>query len=228
LNIGQLTVTSGQIGAIEGFQDAMLSGPLTVTGTSSIDRIALDAILPGASITVGGDLQTLDVLNSIDLSGSGTGITIGRDLNLLNVGGFITLSNDANIFIGRNLGLVSQPPKGTGTGSNVLSLNFTAVSSSIVTVTIPSVGAYIQGNVAIDPGSVFGIGGQIYNTMYVEGSVNGYSRLFEIFGSPTQVNPPFITSLAITNTTTTTEGEAPTPAGPAPDGYVTALQGVTP
>ena len=70
LNIGQLTVTSGQIGAIEGFQDAELSGPLTVAGTSPIDRIAFDAILPGASITTGGDVQTLDVLNNIDLSGS--------------------------------------------------------------------------------------------------------------------------------------------------------------
>ena len=57
LNIGQLTVTSGQIGAIEGFQDAELSGPLTVPGTASIDRIALDAILPGASITTGGDIS---------------------------------------------------------------------------------------------------------------------------------------------------------------------------
>src|SRR5262249_33580032 len=79
LNIGQLTVTSGQIGAIEGFQTAMLSGPLTVMGTTPINRIALDAILPGASITTGGDLQTLDVLNNIDLSGPGTGISIGRD-----------------------------------------------------------------------------------------------------------------------------------------------------
>ena len=32
-------------------------------------------------------MNTLDVLNGIDLSGAGTGIFIGRDLNLLNVGG---------------------------------------------------------------------------------------------------------------------------------------------
>ncbi len=125
LNIGQLTVTSGEIGDIEGFQDAELSGPLQITGSSAIDRIAFDAILPGASITTGGDLETLDVLNQIDLSGSGTGITVGRDLDLLNVGGAITLSNGANFQIDRDLGLVSQPPKGTGTGSNVLSLNYT-------------------------------------------------------------------------------------------------------
>ena len=156
LNIGQLTVTSGQIGDIEGFQDAELSGPLAVTGTTPIDRIALYSIVPGASITTGGDLQTLDVFNNIDLSGAGTGITIGRDLNLLNVGGIITLSNGANFIIGRNLGLIPQPPKGTGTGSNVLSLNYTNVTNCIVTVTIPSVGSFIQSNININPGSVFG------------------------------------------------------------------------
>jgi hypothetical protein len=226
LNIGQLTVTSGQIGAIEGFQVAELSGPLTVSGTSPVNRIAFDAIVPGGSITTGGDLQTLDVLNSIDLSGSGSFISIGRDLNLLNVGGFITLSNGANFILGRNLGLIAQPPKGTGTGSNVLSLNFTNVSNSIITVTIPSVGSFIQGNVNISPGSVFGIGGMIYNTMYVEGSVNGYSRLFQNYGTSAQVNPPFITSLAFT--TSGSNAPPPTPAGPAPAGYLTALQGVTP
>jgi hypothetical protein len=225
LNIGQLTVTSGQIGAIEGFQDAELSGPLQVVGTSSIDRIAFASIQPGASITTGGDLQTLDVSGNIDLSGSGTGITIGRDLNLLNVGGPITLSNGANFIIGRNLGLISQPPKGTGTGSNVLTLNFTSVANSIISVTIPSVGSFIQGNISISPGSVFGLGGVIYNTMYVEGSVQGYSRLFEEFGSPTQTNPPVLTQLP---TTSTTGGVPPTQSGPAPDGYLTALQGVSP
>lgn len=226
LNIGQLTVSSGAIGAIEGFQDAELSGPLTVPGSSSIDRIALDAILPGASITTGGDVQTLDVLNNIDLSGPGTGITIGRDLNLLNVGTGITLSDGANFIIDRNLGLVSQPPKGTGTGSNVLTLNYTSVSNSIVSVTIPSVGSFIQGSVAISPGSVFGIGGLIYNTMYVEGSVQGYSRLFEGYGTSSQTNPPYLTQLP---TVSASSGAPPsTSSGPAPAGYLTALGGVTP
>lgn len=225
LNIGQITVTSGEIGDIEGFQTAELSGPLQVVGNTSIDRIALDAILPGASITTGGDLQTLDVLTGIDLSGAGTGITIGRDLNLLNVGTGITLSDGANFIIGRNLGLVAQPPKGTGTGSNVLSLNYTAVTNSTISVTIPSVGSFIQGNVNINPGSVFGIGGTVYYTMYIEGSVVGYSRLYVEYGSPTQTNPPVLTQLP----TTTVGGSVPsTESGPAPNGYVTALQGVTP
>ena len=66
-------------------------------------------------------MNTLDVLNGITLSG--TSINIGRDLNLLNVGGNISLSDGSQFNIGRNLGLVSQPPKGTGTGTNVLTLN---------------------------------------------------------------------------------------------------------
>jgi hypothetical protein len=231
LNIGQITVNSGEIGDIEGFQTAQLSGPLTATGTTSIDRIAFAAILPGASITTGGDVQTLDVSNGIDLSGAGTGITIGRDLNLLNVGGNITLSDGANFMIGRNLGLVAQPPKGTGTGSNILSLNYTSVSNSIVSVTIPSVGSYIQGSININPGSVFALGNQIYNTMYVEGSVNGYSRLFQHFGTSAQANPPVLTQLPSVNTTTTptpTSLPPSTPSGPAPAGYLTALGGVNP
>ncbi|HZW33010.1 MAG TPA: hypothetical protein VFF52_20005 [Isosphaeraceae bacterium] len=210
LNIGQITVTSGEIGDILGFQTADLSGPLVADGTTSIDRIAFDAILPGASITTGGDVNTLDVLNGISLSGPGTGISIGRDLNLLNVGTNITLSNGANFLIGRNLGLVSQPPKGTGTGSNILSLNYTSVANSIVTVTIPSIGSFIQGNVIINPGSVFGIGANIYNNMYVEGSVSGFSRLFIFNGTAAQRNPPFQTSnVSASGSVTALGGETP-------------------
>jgi hypothetical protein len=192
LNIGQITVTSGAIGAIEGYQDSVLSGPLVVGGTGAIDRIALLGIEPGASITTGGDVNTLDILDGIDLSGAGTGIHIGRDLNLLNVGGNIQLSNGATFTIGRNLGLVSQPPKGTGTGTNVLTLNYTVVSNSIVTVNIPPVGAYIQGSLSIDTanGSAFLIGGNIFNTMYIEGSVTGFSGLL-INTATAPTSPPF-------------------------------------
>ncbi len=225
LNIGQLTVTNGTIGAIEGYQDAELSGPMQISGTSAIDRIALDAILPGASITTGGDVETLDVLNQIDLSGSGTGITIGRDLNILNTGGGITLSDGANFQISRNLGLVSQPPKGTGTGSNVLSLNYTSVANGIVSVTIPSVGSFIQGGITINPGSLFTMGGNIYNTMYSEGTINGYSRLYINYGLPSQSNPPFISTLPSDSVTGVLP---PTASGPAPYGYVTAIGGVIP
>jgi hypothetical protein len=177
LNIGQLTINSGKIGAIEGFQDAVLSGPLVASATTSIDRIAFDALLPGASITTGGDLNTLDLLNSAELSGPGTGIFVGRDLNLLNVGGNVTFTNGAVAEIGRNFGVTSQPPKGTGTGSNVLTLNFTVVSGTTLSgVTVPPVGSFIVGDLFVAPGSIFSIGGAIFNTFYVQGALNaGFS-----------------------------------------------------
>src|SRR5208282_3140731 len=100
LNIGQITVNSGEIGAIEGFHTANLSGSLIVNGTATVDRIAFNAINPGASIFVGGTLNTLDVLQGITLNtGPTSSIEIGRDLNLLNVGGNITLENGSFIKI---------------------------------------------------------------------------------------------------------------------------------
>ncbi len=221
LNIGQLTVSSGEIGAILGFQDAVLSGPLIADGSTSIDRIALDELLPGATISTGGDVQTLDIYGSATLSGAGTGVFIGRDLNLLNVGGNLEITNDANFIVGRNLGLIPQPPKGTGTGSGILALNFTIASGSTITQTIPSVGAAIQGNIAITPGSIFGIGSIIHNTMYVAGSVT-LSRMFIFNGSAAQSNPPFEPALPFPPTF----NPPPTIAGGAPNGYVTALGGV--
>ena len=68
LNIGQITVNSGSIGAIEGFHTANLVGPLVASGTTTVDRIAFNAIDPGASITIGGTLNTLDVLQGITLN----------------------------------------------------------------------------------------------------------------------------------------------------------------
>ena len=231
LNIGQLTVSSGQIGDIEGFQTAVLSGPLVVSGTTQIDRIALDAILPGGSITTGGDVNTLDVYNGITLTG--TNINIGRDLNLFNVGGNISLSNGSQFNIARNLGLVSQPPKGTGTGTNILSLNFVTVSNSIVNVSIPAVGAYIQGSVIVNPGSLFNIGGNIFNTFYVEGSTTAGFTPGSNPGTPTTTNPTLIPSLG-TLSRLTVENGTPAPLlqselsqfGSSTDtGYVTGLGG---
>ena len=85
-------------------------------------------------------MQTLDIANSATLSGAGTGVFVGRDLNLLNVGGNLEITNGANFIVGRNLGFIPQPPKGTGTGSNVLALNFTFVAGSTIVQAIPSVG----------------------------------------------------------------------------------------
>ena len=56
-----------------------------------------------------------------------------------------------------------------------MTLNYTSVANSIVTVTIPAVGTFIQGNVTTDATSSFNIGtvseGDIFNTMYVAGTV---------------------------------------------------------
>jgi hypothetical protein len=215
LNVGQITVNSGRIGDILGFQDADLSGPLVVSGTGSIDRIAFANLLPGASIKTGGDLNTLDVLGGIDLSGAGTGISIGRDLNLLNVGTNLVLSNGATFTIGRFLGLLNQPPKGTGTGSNVLTLNFNQLTNTTITVTLPpTVGAFIQGNVQIDTahGSAFLIGDNIVNTMYIEGAFMGFSGIL-INTNTVPTSPPF-------------ENKLP-PSTVSPNGFVTALGGAT-
>jgi hypothetical protein len=210
LNIGQITINSGSIGGILGYQSAALSGPLVSNGPGAIDRIAFSQLLPGASITTGGDVNTLDVLTSADLSGAGTGIFVGRDLNLLNVGGNLQLSNGAVFSIGRNLGLVPQPPKGTGTGSNVLLLNFNQLAQTTITVTLPpSVGSFIQGNLIIDTanGSSFLIGNNINNTMYIEGGIIGFSGIL-VQAASAPASPPFQSTL-----------------GTNSQGFVTALQG---
>ncbi|SIO43170.1 hypothetical protein SAMN05444166_4669 [Singulisphaera sp. GP187] len=153
LDIGQITVNSGQIGAILGFHTANLSGPLVSLGTTAIDRIAFNNLLPGASIQTNGDLNTLDVLNNVKLD-RGPGIVIGRDLNLFNVGQNLTLQNGASLNVGRFLGATPQPPKGTGTGSNIVALNQSLVGSGTSTL-VPAVSGYVQGNIVIGPGSLF-------------------------------------------------------------------------
>jgi hypothetical protein len=162
LNVGQITVNSGVISAINGFHSANLSGPLIVSSTQPVDRLSFNALLPGASITTGGDLNTLDVLNGVNLN-SGPGIVVGRDLNLLNVGQDLDLSNGASVTVNRFLGLVPQPPKGTATGANFLATNQALVGTGTSEV-VPSLSAYIQGNVNIGDGSVFAVTNGIPNT----------------------------------------------------------------
>jgi hypothetical protein len=180
LNIGALTVTSGQIQAILGFHSADLSGPLSIGGTANVDRIAFDALQPGAVIGVGGTLNTLDIANNAALT-SGPGISIGKDVNLLNVGGDLTLSNGTSLRIGRFAGVTPQPPKGTGTGSNILSLNQSQIGTGTAQLT-PSISAYIQGNLFVGPGSMLSISSGIANSSIL-GTSTGSPTPFLVNGS---------------------------------------------
>ncbi|MGO8900862.1 MAG: IPT/TIG domain-containing protein [Isosphaeraceae bacterium] len=190
LNIGQITVNSGSIAAIEGFHTANLVGPLVVGGTTTVDRIAFNSIGPGASITTGGSLNTLDVLQGITLNtGTNSNITIGRDLNLLNVGGNIDLENGSFIKIDRHLGAVLQPPKGTGTGSNVLSINLPATTTLVATPPEAPVSGYIQGNVTIGATSSFVVGGEIFYPLFIIGNVTG---IFTIGSVKSTAEPPLL------------------------------------
>lgn len=156
LEIGSLQINGSQgIQAIIGFHSADLDGPLTIASTNKVDRIAFDALNPGASIAVPGTLNTLDIANNADLN-AGPGITIGGDLNLLNVGQTLTLTNGANLNVGQFIGATPQPAKGTSTGSNILSLNQSTIGTGTSELT-PSISAYIQGNVVVGPGSVLNI-----------------------------------------------------------------------
>lgn len=176
LNIGALNVTSGRIQAVLGFHSADLSGPLTIAGAGVVDRLAFNSLQPGAAIGVGGTLNTLDVLNTVTLT-SGPGVTIGRDLNLFNVGGDVVIANGANFIVGRDVGQTLQPPKGTATGSNVLSLNIPTLTNGISTVQLQNpVGAYLQGNLIIGPNSNFTIVRNVDNQFRVLGSINDPTR----------------------------------------------------
>jgi hypothetical protein len=177
LNIGQITINSGSIGDIEGFHTANLVGPLTATGSSTIDRIAFNSIMPGGSILTGGTVNTLDILQGITLN-TGTSIQIGRDLNLLNVGGDINLSNGSNFLIARDIGAVLQPPKGTGSGSNVLTLFLSNFTNQTINVAVPpEVATFIQGGLNVGPGSTFVIGRAVDNPIYIIGNITGASRV---------------------------------------------------
>ena len=84
LHVSDIMITSGKIGSILGYRTADLSGTVTIPGTSSIWRIALNSIQPGGSIITGGDLNTLNVYNDAIFDG-GEGLKVGRDLNWMTI-----------------------------------------------------------------------------------------------------------------------------------------------
>ena len=136
---------------------------------------------------------------------------------MLNVGRNITLENGSHILIDRHLGAVLQPPKGTGTGSNVLSLNLPATTTLVAQAPQTAVSGYIQGNVNIGATSSFTVGGEIFYPLYIIGNVTGTNLItfgsakstafapfpLEIQGTAT---PPAIPAITSANSTTFTVG----------------------
>ncbi len=133
INIGSISVATGQINDILGYKTAVLSGPLIATGTNPIDRLAFYALAPGANIITGGDVNTLDVATSVTLSGANTGISVGRNLNFFSTFGDVSIGNGANFIVGNDIGLTAQPAKGTGPSS--IPSNATTLASTNVNTT---------------------------------------------------------------------------------------------
>jgi hypothetical protein len=133
------------------------------------------------------------VLQGITLN-TGTNIQIGRDLNLFNVGQDINLTNGSQILIGRDLGAVLQPPKGTGSGSNVLTLFLSNIANNINVTLPPEVATYIQGGINVGPGSAFVIGRAVDNPIYVIGDITGASR---VVIPKSNVTPPSNTLISL-------------------------------
>lgn len=169
LDVEDIEIRSGKIGQILGFRTANLFGTIDIQNDSPIDRIAFNRLMPGATITTVGNLNTLDVFVDATLSGAGTGLLIGKDLNLLNVGGNLTIQNGANIIAGRDLGNTPQAAKGTGTGSNVLSTLFGDGQ--------PLVSGFIQGNLTVAEGSALKANRDIDQILFVQGNVTGVARV---------------------------------------------------
>lgn len=155
LHVSDIMITSGRINSVLGYRTADLSGVLTVAGDTPVSRIALSSIQPGASIIVGGDLNTLNVYNSAVFDG-GAGLRVARDLNQMNVYGDFEFRNGAQFTVGRDIGLTPQPAKGTSAGG---------------------VGAEITGNMYIGPGSQWTVGRAVDSTFLIKGRLDGSNRI---------------------------------------------------
>ena len=198
LNVGSINVTSGSIGQILGFHSVDLSGPLVVGGSTTVDRIAFNSLQPGAALAVGGTLNTLDIAQGVNLS-NGQGIQVGRDLNLFNVGQDLSLTNGASLTVGRYMGLVPQPPKGTGLGSNFLSLNQAQVGSGN-SFGVPSLSANIGGNLNLGAGSAITIKAGIANSSITSASPTATPTVFLVNGTVTGSGTLNIPNLVISQT----------------------------
>ncbi len=154
LNVASITVGSGLINSIEGYRDTILSGPIVIAGNKPVNRIALQSIRPGGSISVGGELDTLDILTNADFSMS-SGLYVAQDLNWFEVGGNLTFENGSNMVVGRDLGLQLQAAKGSGNAGQ---------------------GLYVNGDFTIAPGSAVAVGRNIPFGVLINGNFSGYSN----------------------------------------------------
>ncbi|WP_435021847.1 hypothetical protein TA3x_002590 [Tundrisphaera sp. TA3] len=163
VNIASIRVSSGTIGAIEGYRTAILSGPVNIKSTNRVDRLAFASVARRGSISVGGDLNTLDILTDADFN-TGAGLNVGRDLNNMNVGGNLTFQNGADMTVGRYIGLTAQAAKGSGPAGK---------------------GVQVTGDTTIAPGSSLSVGlGFPPNSAFsTSGFLAGVSRI-QVGGEP--------------------------------------------
>ena len=160
LPVHNIFVKTGQIGAIYGFRTADLYGSIVSADSTPIQRIALADIQPGGSISVGGDINTLDVFNNATFSNGGS-LAVGRDLNWFNVGNNVTIAAGSAIGVTRDIGLGMSPANGSDPGGQ---------------------GGFIGGNLAIAPGGQFIVGRSLDAPFNVEGATTGSSGIVFLAG----------------------------------------------
>jgi hypothetical protein len=177
LRVRNIIVRTGAIRSILGFGTVELSGKIQVRDpanpslTIPVDRIAVYSMRPGARIDVAGTVGTLDVKDSVELTGANDGIYVGQDLNWLDIGGQLNLSNGASVKVGRDLGAAAEPPKGTDTGGQ---------------------GGSIFGNLNLSNGSAFTVGRNFTTAVVVKGNFirNGATVVVGPFAFNTNVFAP--------------------------------------
>ncbi|HEU5118237.1 MAG TPA: hypothetical protein VFT74_16585 [Isosphaeraceae bacterium] len=173
IHIRNIIVTNGHIGQILGYQTATVSGLINVnparaaSSATNVDRIAFYDFLPGATINVGGTLDTLDVYHQAAFAGAGTGIHVGLDLNDMTVGMSLILENGATMTVGRDLGQVVQAAKGTGPGGVGLLVQGDMIVGTGSSMTVNRyVGPLVNGSVINIRGNLIGFTNLSGNLQY--------------------------------------------------------------
>ncbi len=173
LTIGAFDVPSGRFNSILGFHTAKLAGPLTVSGTGVVDRIAFNEVLPGGGITVGGTLNTLDILDNAEFRGAERGITVGRNLNLFNTGADLTFGHGAQFHVGDSLGAELQLAKGTGESGSTGGTIFPGVDDVSVAV---------RGDFTLEEGSFLTVD-TVVRPVIATGTITGVDQIIVAGGN---------------------------------------------